>query len=353
MKALHRLLVTTALLLATVISRATDIDARAQCELARSVTVPESHRQTAVQALQLGHCDSEDLYYGITGPVDYVAARHCAYEELSDFSYGFDGAGILMLIYANGDGIERNLALARRFSCALQVADAEIEARLRYFKEAEAQATSARLDICDHITSGTMSGVCAQHEERMKGAEREHSWRAITAAWSESERAALSELRRVSTKYFEAAAYDHGEEGSALGSFLEYHRDEEQKRLIETVRRLEKGELPAYSSADFRNADRQLNLTYAKIMNTEFEERATFGHLTTRVSQRAWLEYREAWAAFGAVRYPQVPADAWRTYLTLARETKLREGVLPLIQDYDGHRARTDNRGVERRFAQR
>ena len=61
------------------------------------------------------------------------------------------------------------------------------------------------------------------------------------------------------------------------------------------------------------------------------EPDAMFGPLGTirpegiRDTERVWIRYRDAWVAFGAKRYPSVPADAWRTWATTERERQLRE----------------------------
>jgi uncharacterized protein YecT (DUF1311 family) len=41
-------------------------------------------------------------------------------------------------------------------------------------------------------------------------------------------------------------------------------------------------------------------------------------------AERAWIAFRDVWVAYAALRWPSVPGDAWRTWLT--RE---RIGMLP------------------------
>ena len=37
----------------------------------------------------------------------------------------------------------------------------------------------------------------------------------------------------------------------------------------------------------------------------------------------AWLKDREAWVAFGSIKWPQISADIWRTWLTRQRSAEL------------------------------
>jgi hypothetical protein len=38
-----------------------------------------------------------------------------------------------------------------------------------------------------------------------------------------------------------------------------------------------------------------------------------------QAARHAWLRYRDAWVEFGKVRYPAVPAHAWRAWFTRQR----------------------------------
>lgn len=40
-------------------------------------------------------------------------------------------------------------------------------------------------------------------------------------------------------------------------------------------------------------------------------------------TQKAWVLYRDALVTFGAIHYPHVSADSWKTWLTKARITEL------------------------------
>jgi hypothetical protein len=58
-------------------------------------------------------CDAEASYYGIGRAADFVAARRCAFAQISNKEESiFGGEDILMMIYANGKGVHANLTVA-------------------------------------------------------------------------------------------------------------------------------------------------------------------------------------------------------------------------------------------------
>jgi hypothetical protein len=64
-------------------------------------------------------------------PVDFERARKCAFTRAEPSPDGvMGGAEILIMVYANGQGVPKNFELALRFACTLGGAGAEISGRL-------------------------------------------------------------------------------------------------------------------------------------------------------------------------------------------------------------------------------
>jgi uncharacterized protein YecT (DUF1311 family) len=92
--------------------------------------------------------------------------------------------------------------------------------------------------------------------------------------------------------------------------------------FLASLRAFETSALPAFTAADFRRADAELNAVYAKALKA-----GTTGTVTAsgiRATERVWLGYREAWVRFGAIKYPSTAANSWRAWLTRERVTMLR-----------------------------
>jgi uncharacterized protein YecT (DUF1311 family) len=89
---------------------------------------------------------------------------------------------------------------------------------------------------------------------------------------------------------------------------------------------------PSYSAKDLAEADATLNKHYQEALKSSAEDPCPYGaeekelcvpQIEIRTMERAWIRYRDAWVAFGAIKWPQVPTESLRTYLTLR---KIRAG---------------------------
>lgn len=287
-------------------------------------------------------CDAQALYYGEDGKgrgSDDMAARHCAYRS-RDAGDGevFDGSGVLMMLYANGQGVARNLPLARRFACEYGGAPAEVSGRLEHLDAIANGTDNDPLDICDDITSGLMMGFCAGRDAGFAKGGRDERWTALQTGWTQPQRAAWAALRKAADAYFGNASGDEVDmSGTARGAFATDAYESLDSALLADVERFEKGARPAEKAADFAAADKALNAAYrstrAALQAGEgdggYGEFGTIHADGVRETQRSWLPYRDAWVAFAAARYPDTPADAWRAWLTRVRTKALIEIVNP------------------------
>lgn len=288
-------------------------------------------------------CDAETLYYGRDGKGDgrdFVAARHCAYRErgtgadIESQAAPFGGSGALMMLYANGQGVKRNIPLAKRFACEYGGAPAEVSGRLEHI-DALAKGGGA-LDICDDITSGMMMGFCASRDAEFAKVARNGRWESLQTRWTPAQREAWGAVRKAADDYFESVSTEETDmSGTARGAFAVEARETLETALFDAVTRFEGGARPTQKAGDFARADKALNATYkatlAKLTagrgEGAFGEYGTIGPDGVRETQRAWLRYRDALVRFAAARWPGTPADAWKAWLTTER-TKALESLV-------------------------
>lgn len=288
-------------------------------------------------------CDAQDLYYGRDGKGDgrdFAAARHCAYRQrgtgaqVESQSEVFGGSGVLMMLYANGQGVKRNPALAKRFACEFGGAPAEVDGRLGHIDEIAKGGEP--MDICDDVTSGLMMGFCSSRGADFARFERDRRWQALQAAWTPQQRDAWTAVRKAADDYFELVSSEETDmSGSARGAFAVGAREDLETALLDAVKRFDGGARPTQKAADFARADKALNATYKTTMaklaagrgDGMFGEYGTIGPDGVRETQRAWLRYRDAWVRFAALRWPGTPADAWKAWLTTERTQALAELV--------------------------
>jgi uncharacterized protein YecT (DUF1311 family) len=313
----------------------------AGCEQYKSISIPAADLPSAGDRKELASCVSQDLYFGFEKPADPVRARKCAYLEREKAKKGvedgvFSGAGLLAMIYANGKGAARNFDLALKFSCEVDGAQAENEGRFEHLLKLKSQHwTGSDFSLCDDITSGFMMGWCAHLEERGNKVQRRRRLGQLTARWGPAEKRALSELQAVAVRYFETTSSREGDPGTGRAAFEIEERASLEDGFVQDLEKFEKGRLPQFSPADFTQADAKLNAVYAKLRALPPPPQDIDPGMITfagiKETQRVWLEYREAWVKFGRQKYPRVPAESWRTWLTQDR-TKTLEEVGQLMQ---------------------
>ncbi|PNS07665.1 lysozyme inhibitor LprI family protein [Solilutibacter silvestris] len=309
-----------------------------ECAKWTKVPVPAQDIGTAPQ-----QCDAQALYYGKDGKGagrDGNAARHCAYRErgsgtaIQEQGAVFGGSGLLMMLYANGEGVARNIPLAKRFACEYGGAPAEVEGRLQHLDAIASGKDGKPMDICDDVTSGMMMGFCTGREGDSARAQRETRWTSLQSTWSPSQRNALAELRKSAKAYFDSVSTAETDmSGTARGAMAETAYENLDKTLFTDIEGFEHGKRPATRAQDFAAADRSLNATYKKVLarlgvassSSDGSQYGTVSANGVRATQRLWLNYREAWVRFATTRYPAVAADTWRAWLSRERSGALLE----------------------------
>lgn len=125
--------------------------------------------------------------------------------------------------------------------------------------------------------------------------------------------------------------------GNGCGEILESAKARLNFEFLKMTDGFDKEDSPSFSAADFAKEDASLNSTYANVIKINFPETASGKDDCTsepqpcpsieefRQTERAWLRYRDAWVTFGPMRWPQINAVSWRTYLTRQRTRQLQD----------------------------
>lgn len=328
-----RLLMSLLLLSPLSLQAAGRLDVDTLCAPWLKVPVPVEDVGTAPE-----DCSASALYYGLDGTEgDPVAARHCAYRERAAGGRAWLGStGVLMMVYANGEGVPRDLALARRFVCEHDSAQAEVRSRLAQLQHLETGEPSARFDLCDHVTSGEMGGVCAGRKAGVAHQARLGDWQALQSDWTPAQRTAWHAVREAADTYFlRVSGNEIDRTGTARNALSTQAQDTLETALLEDVRHFEAGARPGQDAQALAVLDRDLNAVYRDVRarlqaGADTHPYALAGTVSAegvREAQRAWLQYRDAWVHFAGARWPDTHADAWRAWLTDRRIAAL-EAIL-------------------------
>lgn len=176
------------------------------CKEVEHVKMPDADRPSAGAKQALAHCDSADLYYGITRPADPVKARQCAFLEMGPDESVFGGRNMLMMVYANGKGATRNFDVAIKMACETVDSPDEIRMRVEHLDQLKGESWHGHdFDVCHDFTGSLMSGSCASLQERFKEHSRAVRLEAILSKWSVEDRQAFRALQKADDEFVESA----------------------------------------------------------------------------------------------------------------------------------------------------
>jgi hypothetical protein len=298
----------------------------AACVLAGKPAYPAADRPGDEEARALGAgCDSEALYYGIGRAADPAGARRCAFIALRKDEHAQAGSAMLMMLYANGRGVARDLDLAIAIACGLEAAGAERVGRVEHLLNMKAGRDAGVFDTCDDITSGYMAGYCVGLRERSEAVARGRRLDAAVARLPIEARPAFEKLKAAADAFF-AAREDNEVDlsGTARAALVIEEGARLREAFASSVEALLAGPPTwRFDAEEYAAADRKLNEAYREAIGSE-----PLGTVTPdgiRKTQRAWLPYRDAWADFGRALHPGVPAVGWKAWITKERTQMLAE----------------------------
>lgn len=294
----------------------------AQCMRVKAQQAPARDR---LQSDNLQRCDASDLYYDTRNmdeatDADWRKVRECAFRT--------NDSGVLMMLYANGAGVSRNLNLAAKYACSLDSSPAEMKARLAHLRRVAAGASQG-IDQCDDSSSGHMQGSCAAFRERRREAQRTARLAAIAGTWSAKEKLDFEIASKAVHDFAQhRSAYETDLSGNSRLALQVEATTEELDQFARDIENFESGKLPHFSDGEFKSLDDKMNEVYRHFMETPAGSASYLGTIRKSAverTQHAWLAYRDAMELFGSVRYPSIPSSAWRALLTSRRLKQIAE----------------------------
>lgn len=177
-------------------------ESKALCAKVITSEPPKQDYPSPEEVKQLKDCSSEELYYGIGGPVDAAAARKCALIErdrgLAEFSAPasdyYYGTGMLIAIYANGNGATKNLDIAMHLACGMEDAPAAMDHRIKNLRDRKNASSFEDFDICDNATSGISGAFCMDHVARLEEDKRAKKIALLGKSWTQAQTASFNKL---------------------------------------------------------------------------------------------------------------------------------------------------------------
>lgn len=342
-----------ALALATAAAQTTqpaavDPVASAACAIASTHAPPPIVPRSANDLAFLTTCQPYVLYYGTRGPADYAAARRCALFQseasAKDGNYGDYGLTplfTLAMIYANGDGVEKDVDIPVHFACLgsepYRKGDAWVDF-IDFLAARKTNNSAPRFDYCrgklpasepapiqaydklDNLECESVLIDLANRSSNMRLA-------AIAAKWAPAQQASF----RVVTKALDAYAKAEGSaeaEPCASGAASEEMEGEQavRKEFGDDLERFSRGGLPRFTAVESAHAEDELNRLYRQAMEEMKSETGECAHSPEplRDAERAWLAYRDAWVKFARSQWPAVSPGSWIAFLDGQRMSMMK-----------------------------
>ena len=306
---------------------------RADSLCVRADALPVPHAPAGVRVAE--DCDAFGAYYA-AGRRNLRAIRACALQGAYTDPHSVDSgdhteplaSGVLAMIYAGGQGVAPNLPLAVRFACDMQ--DWEGDGReLGHWLEDQRLRGATRIDfdLCDHVIGRITNYECILRDQDRAATAVARAQARLNTGNAE-QRAAFARLLAARKEYMEA--HRSQEPNGTTGLVQEAMRDEVELETAwaQQLDSFAEGKLPEAGEGDFRKADAELNAAYrvalSKTGGCQPDPPLCLTTDELRQTERAWLRYRDAWVAYGELRWPQVHAAAWRTWLTRAQTADLQ-----------------------------
>ncbi len=297
------------------------------CSQVKNTPLPLADQPKSEALATLKGCDAEALYYGIHQSPDDEKARWCAYSQLKSGNQNmFGGDSILMMIYANGEGVPKNIALAERFACELNGAPAEMEGRLENLEQRKlSTAPSTRFDLCDDITSGYMQGFCVSHQDRMSEVKRSEQLNSLMAKWTEIEKSSFKPLQAAAKEFAKQRSQNEIElSGTGRAAFIIEEEALQKRDFLESLTKLSTNQAPKYSAAQRDAEEKKMKQLLAGILKTKSGVWGTISKDGINQTQKAWATYRSAWVDFAKMKYPQYSSDSVAAWFTKKRNHMLK-----------------------------
>jgi hypothetical protein len=329
------LLLATAIPLAAQLAKSND-ETKEACERYLQTMLP-AEASLVAGPKSWPECDSPKLYSGIGVKTDKVAARKCAWTERLAIQASLEprftvasvlgGSAMLSVLYANGEGVERNLPLALRFLCEAyptRTAIQDLETRRN-----DPKAAPGAFDLCDDARDTFMIGFCAGRDSDIENEKRNQFFRKLSVGWPFEQRQALLALVEAEDTYSTAHAGGEIDKSGSGRAIWELDAEGElRERFKAALVACENGGLRGSSASELPRADLELNQLYRKALASAKAGEDGYGAVQPdgiRDAERAWLNYRDAWVTFARLRYPAISAEAWLTLLTNDRVAILKD----------------------------
>jgi uncharacterized protein YecT (DUF1311 family) len=320
------------------------VDSTSICQKYAKVSVPQSDVPNEQESKNLPCAGFDDILSPTLTADDAVIARKCAFVQIDqskikgEADFGISGEVVLIMAYANGIGVKKNLDVAIHFACALDGnehwRDSQDDLVTALNMKKTANDNSKIFDVCDHA-AGPIGSQCIARDRFRAEIKFEEKFREIQIKWSKSEIYLWQNMFKLFSKYvFQRSISEIDGRGTAYTSMVESDEKDQKGAFFSDVLNFFSGKTPKFIPGEFAKADRELNEVYKQTLKNILDNTDQGTGISVdavKKTQRAWIKFRDAWVAFAKEKFPSTNPEVWLLWLTQNR-TKM---LLQINELYD------------------
>jgi len=291
------------------------------CEKKKLNPSPPHETQTTASRLSgddVRNCNSAWEYYGLqSGKADFEKARLCAEQGRKLKKSATIANAVLMMMYANGEGVERNYDLALQFACEEDPQDQD--PLIVAIQKGQTQSSPEAIDYCKIVTSKPAKTLCADLKFKQDEVNQADAFEKTASALSPEVRAKYDALMETADIYFASEAERLNPSDSM--DIKERARKIAQSRydlyqgLLTSMQKLEQTSKLQVSRISLKQVNDLLEhaLELYQAAHSQQKSRALLR------AQKDWTNYRDAFANYGIIRFQPKNLDMWKAELTRLR----------------------------------
>jgi len=233
-----------------------------------------------------------------------------------------------MMIYANGQGVPRNIPLAKRFVCKYTGTGEDIsrKSRLAHLDNLNTNDDST-FHVCDDGGNPNFFGACAhlRHDSEVRAIEKRAN--ETTNGWDKQSKGLFDLLWAAHAEF---ASYRSAEEvdlsGSSRAYFVAQESSIQYRDFLESLEKLISGKALRYSKEQHLNETKMMNYMYGKLLINpeEISPNTTVTSTGVKKAQEAWIKYRKVWVDLAAKQLPNYSEQSVAAWFTKKRNHMLR-----------------------------
>jgi tetratricopeptide (TPR) repeat protein len=183
-------------------------------------------------------------------------------------------------------------------------------------------------NICDHVTSGSGQGYCAERADAEKEEEREIKLNALKEKLGGDAGQLLTRAYDSAVQFIESkASNEEGHGGTGRVAWIIDSEIEQKNQYLELIEKIHAGFIPVPENS-FPKADQRLNEMYRHVLHELQKKTEEDDYPVTtdeiRAVQRLWIPYRDASVELFVHMNPSIDKNIWKSWLIEIRIKELK-----------------------------